>query len=186
MSEKKPWVATIDNKDDRKEFEETRRCLLNLYHSYILAHAGYVTASAIGLFTLISSFGSIQKIGATIFTFNFLNLSSLEFTWGSLIFIVFMVIVGLFSLQMIRRTFYWTYFASWALSMTLCDAIRYFNKSNCDPKTKIPRYSEEAPYSAILQYAIASKHNLESRKLYKKIWHRKGSSQAKRGILEES
>jgi hypothetical protein len=136
--ENEPWEAKKEEICE-KAFEETRRCLLNSYHSYVQTHAAYMIALVIGLLTLISSFAAFFK----------------SFYW----IIAFLYLVaGILLAYVILRTTYWTYYASKAITLTLDDAIMLFNKHNKHRyESKKPYYpkTKNPPYTAILQIAIA-------------------------------
>jgi hypothetical protein len=118
------------------EFDETRRCLLNSYNSYIQTHAGYMIALIIGLLTLISAFGAFFK--------------SLELTT---VFILLIIAILLVSFYVVVRIYYWTYFANTAISVTIDDVILLFNKNN----TEFKSFTKKPPCLAILQIAISQK-----------------------------
>jgi hypothetical protein len=48
----------VDEKVDETDFEETRRCLLTSYYSYVQTHAGYIIALIIGFVAIIATFES--------------------------------------------------------------------------------------------------------------------------------
>jgi hypothetical protein len=124
-----------------KEFEETRRCLLNSYHSYVQTHAGYIIALVIGLFSLISRFDAFIKSDG----------------W-TVAFVVLVIATILVALYMVCRIFYWTSYATHALFMPIDEAIRLFKEHNRKPDVKTPYLEESpAPYTAILQMAISEK-----------------------------
>jgi len=151
---KKPeeiWIATKEEVDE-KEFEETRRCLLNSYHTYTQTHAGIIIALLIGLFTIISAFEAFLKNGFwQIQTFAFIGLIV-----GILIAIAFMFL----------RIVYWVTWANVAITIPIDSALNYFNNAN---KT----YSSKAPNTNIITQAIREqiKYDITQGKLfyYKKL-----------------
>ncbi|MGA2768373.1 MAG: hypothetical protein ABSF24_08685 [Candidatus Bathyarchaeia archaeon] len=151
MSGKKPWVAKKDEICN-KEFEETRRCLLISYHSYVQNHAGYLIAIMIGSVVLISSWNNF-----------FMNISS------EVIFSLLLIVpIGCVFVYMVWRTFYWTSYATGAIHMSLEDAIPLFNEANS--KSKVPYLEEDpAPYTAILQMAIWQRRKKNKKPLYKRL-----------------
>jgi len=141
-AEEEIWIATEEI--DEKEFEETRRCLLNTYHSYVQNHVGYMIAIVIGFVGLVLSSENFFK-----------NIHS------NYIFMIPIVIifVGIAFYDFLRIN-YWTYYVSVAISIPKNLAIDFFNQKCAYPK-KAP-----APYTAILQIAIkvALRINAKDRK----------------------
>jgi hypothetical protein len=113
MSEKKQlWVATRESMNKPvTEFDETRRCLLNSYHSDVQTHVGLMIALIIGLLTLVSSFRSFFDIGLWMFT---------------------ILLVGVLGVSgyVILRIIYWTSFVSDAMYLSLDIIIGLFNEAN--------------------------------------------------------
>ena len=140
------WIATTENID--KDFEETRRCLLNSYHSYVQTHAGYIIALIIGASTVIYSFNAFRGIGI----------------FGTIAFIALILAILGVSGFIGLRIVYWTLWASVAITLTMDKAINYFNDTN---KT----YTSKAPNTAIIQNAIDREIHVENDLLpwYKKL-----------------
>jgi hypothetical protein len=151
------WIAIrkkIDEKDSEKvdeaDFEETRRCLLNLYHSYVQTHAGYLIALVIGLVTFIPT---------VIFTFDTLLKSLGGTTVFSILIIGIILMFGLLVLNVVR-VYYWTIYANNVTFIPIDKAIKYFNER----KITIPinkrledfpeLYSYKMPNTNIIQIAI--------------------------------
>lgn len=63
MSETKKLWEPKKEQICKPEFDETRRCLVNSYHSYAETHADYMIAIIIGFLTLVSSFRSFFDSG---------------------------------------------------------------------------------------------------------------------------
>jgi hypothetical protein len=115
-------------------FEETRRCLLNSYHSYVQSHAGYMIALIIGFIAL---FASVETFWKDIYGI-----------------IAFLVLVGFIvagSIFDYLRIAYWSALVSNTIVVIREQAVQIFNETN--PKSANP-YFEEAPYTAILQNAV--------------------------------
>jgi hypothetical protein len=57
--QEKSWIATkwyaTKTEVDAKDFEESRRCLLNSYHSYVQTHAGHIVGLILGLAAVFST-----------------------------------------------------------------------------------------------------------------------------------
>jgi hypothetical protein len=148
---KKPddiWKATKENIDN--DFEETRRCLLSSYHTYIQTHAGIIIALLIGFFTVISSFDAFLKNGFwQIQTFLFIGLIV-----GIIIAVAYMLL----------RIVYWVILVNVAITIPIDSVLDHFNKFN---KT----YSSKAPNTNIITHAICEKIKFEKNKMpcYKKL-----------------
>jgi hypothetical protein len=95
----KVWIASKVNVD-KQTFEESRRCLLTVYHSYIQNHAGYLIALIIGLIALLSTSESF-----------FRTLGSLGF-WVS-----FGVVLALIFYDLLRMI-YWNHCVSQAIGLS--------------------------------------------------------------------
>ena len=124
------WIATKENVDE-KEFEETRRLLLKLYHSNIQTHAGYIIALIIGLFTVVSAF-------KTFFDFH-------QWGIGVLGFIIVLIILSIGFMGL--RIIYWTIWTNVAITVPFVSSLKYFNNVN-------EAYFSEAPNAEILTQAI--------------------------------
>jgi len=170
---KEIWKATITNVDE-KEFEETRRCLLNSYNSYVQTHAGYIISLIVGLTvfiaTVISTSNTILKsIGGTI-------------TFSILIIGIVVFIISIFYMSL--RIVYWTLWASVALtipeekvfyhfntrkiSIPIDKTHDYFNTINDENRD----YFSKAPNTDIIQVAIGRQlYDFDKVKLpwYKKL-----------------
>jgi hypothetical protein len=158
---KKRWVANRYNICE-KEFEESRRCLLNSYHSYVQTHAGYMIAITIGFLTIISNFDSFFKSGPVIATLS-ISTVFLTFTWGFLAFLILIFLILFASWYMIKRIRYWASYASLAVSLTFDDAILLFNEYNAKrEKDGLRYYYEKALCTAILQLGGARNKIIES------------------------
>ena len=127
------WKAT-KGRVDETDFEDTRRCLLNSYHSYVQTHAGYLIALIIGFLAIIATFESFFKTLVGIGFFIFLILA----LFGTSVF-------------MALRIVYWTYYANVTLTITFGHTIQLFNDYNSS--IDLP-YKEKAPNTAIIQLAI--------------------------------
>ena len=148
---KKLWVADIKEQDvkqnkiiDETDFEETRRCLLDSYHSYVQNHVGYIVALVIGLVTIISTI---------IFTFNAL----LQTIIGTSAFLILLIGIGIMLFLTpynALRIAYWSFFTSIALTIPISLAARLFNDYNRLNQPFPNREGERAPNTAIIQYAI--------------------------------
>lgn len=150
--ENHPWEARKEEICET-EFEETRRCLFNSYHSYVQTHAGYMIAITISLFALISNFDPFFKSGPVVYTLSFSTSVSLIFTWGFVIFLILIILIMLAGLYMILRIMYWTTYANFTMTLTLDSAIQLFNEYNSASRTYLTR----APYMAILGIAVTNR-----------------------------
>jgi hypothetical protein len=125
------WIARKE--EIKEDFEETRRCLLNSYHSYVQTHAGYIIALIIGLSAIISTFDFfIKTLGGTL----------------GFIFLVFIAIPILTIIMFLRITF-WTIFANYAISMPMDKIVANFNEYHIKYLENAP-----APNTAVIQFAI--------------------------------
>jgi hypothetical protein len=122
---------------DEIDFEDSRRCLLNSYHSYVQTHAGYIIALIIGFIAIIATFESFIKSNVGTFAFIFLIIA----------------IVGT-SAFFTLRIFYWTLMVNVAISIPIDTALGYFNDAN---KT----YSCKAPNTVIIEVAIDKQLKLD-------------------------
>ncbi len=133
-------ITSIDNstKIENNLFEESRRCLLTVYHSYVQNHAGYLITLGIGFLVLVSSFESFYRN----------NYDKCVF-WG---FMIALVVLLAFCFL---RMFYWTTYTNLTIGISQKYACEVFNKQQNDPENKhgYP-ISEKAPYTVILQTAI--------------------------------
>jgi hypothetical protein len=132
-------VYQIDiTKVTESSFEEARRSLLNLYHSYVQNHAGYLITVGIGLSVVISSFASFYK-----------NIVSLVLFW------VIIVLLVLASLYLFLRLKYWTTCTSLIIGISKEGAIKAFNAFQTDKNNKDPYlFDETPPYLVVLQRAM--------------------------------
>jgi uncharacterized membrane protein len=129
----KIWIAD-DSNVDKNMFEESRRCLLTAYHSYVQNHAGYLIAIIIGLIALFSTInGFISVFGLFVFLISALAIGGL---------IVFDVL----------RMGYWSAYASTTIVISTKYAIEVFNDINSKKKSYTIEYP--APETAILQWAV--------------------------------
>lgn len=127
----------VENKAiDEIDFEETRRCLLNSYHSDVQNHVGYLIVIVVGLLGLGSSYESLFKI-----------ISNYIF-----IFVGLLILGVLYDFLRIK---YWTSYANVAIILPKNGAIKFFNDNPAE--RKYPYLKEApAPYTAVLQIAIYS------------------------------
>ena len=141
----KVWVADESNIND--DFEESRRCLLNNYHSYVQTHAGYLIALIIGLFAIVATFKDF-------FVNGFIGLLAFLGLTGSIL---------LVSAFMGLRIIYWSSWASAAITIPIEKAVRYFNEDNKIEKTYLTR----APNTQIIQLGIrdAIKQNIARKEI---------------------
>ena len=130
-------VNTIEQ--DYDEFEESRRCLINSYDSYIQNHAGLLIAVIIGGLALLTEWR------------NFI-INGFWFGTGVLVFIglIALVIFGFF--YIVSRMSYWTKYADVALSVSQKVCLNTWKKGNVKDKD-----DEETKPSctAIIQYTAA-------------------------------
>ena len=129
------WYATRGQIDE-PDFEDTRRCLLNSYHSYVQTHGGYIIALLIGLFAVIATFHDFLVNGF----------------WGSFAFIFLILAILVATTLMAVRVIYWTFYTNIVLTIPIGEAIRLFNDYNKLNTTR--SYKEKAPNTAIIQLAI--------------------------------
>ncbi|MGD0994192.1 MAG: hypothetical protein ABR909_01545 [Candidatus Bathyarchaeia archaeon] len=148
--EKKIWKAKrekpIKEVIDETDFEESRRCLLNSYHSYIQNHVGYLIAIVVGILGLVSSYEYFIKI------VNFFKIP-----YGNYIFIFLGVLIfGTATMYDFLRISYWTTYANVANAISIDNAIDYFNNYNKEENNKEKKlaYFNKAPNTAIIQHAI--------------------------------
>ena len=126
------WEANISNVN-RNDFEESRRCLLTAYHSYVQNHAGYLIAVIIGLIALFTS-------------------SSSFFRFGSLAFVISLGLITALIIYVLIRMEFWTSYANQAITLGFELSIYNFNKLNSEsPSPYTNKFP--APESAILQIA---------------------------------
>lgn len=133
------WEATEDNTEETT-FEETRRCLLTAYHSYVQNHAGYLIAITVAFIALLTTSESFIK------------------TYGSLAFGLSVVVIGLFVIYDLLRMGYWTVYADETIHISYKYALNLFNIRNPELRDHYPNLYP-APASAILEIAI--RFNLE-------------------------
>jgi hypothetical protein len=128
-----PWKAT-QNDIKENELEDSRKTLLNSYHSYVQTHAGYIIAISLGFFGFMSSIDIFLK--------------RYELTLLFVILIGGLVILGGY---MILRIVYWTSYANYATNLRLKEVVAWFNIYNSKAEHPFP---EKAPTIAILQNAV--------------------------------
>jgi hypothetical protein len=124
------------------EFEETRRCLLNIAHSKNQTHAGYLIAVVIGALTLISRWDI------------FLNPTQKLLVLTTIIFFILVSTMTAGTAYLIQRTFYWTTYGTSVLNMSSSDAEELFKRYKTDPKHKSLQ-EHKSPLSCILNGAVA-------------------------------
>jgi len=151
------WIATVD-KVDEKDFEDTRKCLLNSYHSYVQTHAGYIIGLIIGASAVIYSFNALHAIGV----------------WGIFAFVALILVILGASLFFALRIFYWTLWANVAIIIPIGEALEYFNNRKITNKDiENIDYLYKAPNTNIIQIAINGRLNYEVEKhllpWYKKL-----------------
>jgi hypothetical protein len=127
------WIAT--KKEIESDFEETRRCLLSSYHSYVQTHAGYIIALLIGIFASIASFQDFFNYGF----------------YGVFAFVILNVVIFLMSGFMSLRIVYWSLLASNTIGIPMENAIENFNKQNSIYNKP---YYNRAPNTQIIQAGI--------------------------------
>ena len=134
--------------EQEAEFEETRRCLFNSYHTYIQTHAGYLIAIVIGGITLVVSWKDFI-------------VSGYWHWWLIGIFVLLVILAGLGFLLMIIRTYYWTKYANLAMIMDK-DAVAYYYKTlNLKNPTVYPKNS---PHINMLHLTITHRlHELKKK-----------------------
>ena len=117
------------------DFEETRRCLFNSYHSYVQNHVGYLIVIGVGFLSLVSTNQYLFKIN-----------------YGNIVIILAAFIFGIVDFLRIE---YWTWYANVAIILPEKAAIKFFYEY---PPEKKYDYSEEElpPNTAILQLATSS------------------------------
>jgi hypothetical protein len=132
--------------EQEKEFEETRRCLFNSYHTYVQTHAGYLIAIVIGGITLVVSWKDFI-------------VSGFWHWWLIGIYVALIILIVLGLGYMIMRTNYWTVHANIATNPSLDYVVSYYETLN----SKNPKiYPESTPYLNMLQLTITHLiHNLK-------------------------
>ncbi len=141
------WKSDI-NKCDKAQFEESRRCLLTAYHTYVQNHAGILIALFIGLTALLSYSDSFSKIQGllSVCGYKIITYSTLAF-WLSLIGICSAIFYD------VLRIGYWSLNANEAILMSPDYAYELFNREDVKLKPSYPA-NRPAPETAILQIAI--------------------------------
>lgn len=104
-------MESKSTKDQEREFEETRRCLLSSYNSSIQNHAGLLIAFTIGLFELLANWQNF------LYSNGFWFYAAFATFW-----ILLAVAVGGFMFTLLRIV-YWTTFANFALSVSMAQSI---------------------------------------------------------------
>jgi hypothetical protein len=142
------WLVLGALTEQEAEFEETRRCLFNSYHTYIQTHAGYLIAIVIGGITLVVSWKDFI-------------VSGYWHWWLIGIFVLLVILAGLGFLLMIIRTYYWTKYANLAMIMDK-DAVAYYYKTlNLKNPTVYPKNS---PHINMLHLTITHRlHELKKK-----------------------
>ncbi len=125
------------------DFEESRRCLLNVYHSYVQNHAGFAIAVIIGAFTLLSSWNSFFGTNKT--------------ALSPYIFFSLISALGSAGFYVLIRTMYWTNYAG-CLTSILPEGTEKLYKMFCD-RVK-PKDEFIANGSLLLKLEWASKQHL--------------------------
>jgi hypothetical protein len=146
------------------DFEETRRCLLNIAHSKNQTHAGYLIAIIIGALTIISrwdAFFSPPEQSVTPVTIAFF------FIIGSIAFV---------TVYMIKRTLYWNAYTSSVLNLGINEARELYIKYIKAPPEYEPK--KDVPDSCILN-AAAVQHMVDLREKENAKWY------LKIGVMEE-
>ncbi len=128
-----------------KELEETRRCLLNMYHSSIQTHAGYLIAIIIGSLTLFSRWQDFFNCIAPWYS-----------EWVFLVLLYLLIVIGFWT---IMRISYWNSYSNYALGIIPKTVVKKFNEYN---KYKYEEtgecYFEKPPRTTMLQWAINEEH----------------------------
>jgi hypothetical protein len=130
---------------DKLEFEETRRCLLNIAHSKNQTHAGYLIAIVIGALTLISRWNIFFSPPQT-------TVSS----YTTIIFFSLVSAIIAVTAYLIQRTFFWTTYGTSVLNLSSSEADKLFEKYKANPKHK-GYQAPEYPLSCILNGAVAQR-----------------------------
>ena len=115
---------SIENPLKNNEFEQTRKFLLNSYHSDIQNHAGLLIAIIIGSLTLISRFDSFFS-------------NSQKPATGIVFWLLICIIFGV-SFYVIVRLFYWTHLVNVMLGIRIAEVETLFNKRNKSVKSDVP------------------------------------------------
>jgi hypothetical protein len=148
-TDEKIWTAERVKKSkeliNENDFEESRRCLLTSYHSYVQTHAGYIIGLIIGLFAVIATFHDFLINGF----------------WGTFAFIFLILAILGTSAYMTLRIFYWTAYANVANGISIDNALDYFNNYNKNKKDKKLVYFSKAPNTAIIQHAIVEQLQID-------------------------
>lgn len=135
--------STRRKQSEIREFEEARRCLLNLYHSNIQNHAGYLIAIIIGSLTLISQwdsfFSSPQKPVPPI-TGN--------------IFVGMIITIFIVSAYFIIRLKYWTSRADILSGIRMDEIEELLEEPNMKRKEPLPK---DVPYTLKLMLATSQR-----------------------------
>jgi hypothetical protein len=126
-------LRNILDERNNEDFDETRRCLLNSYNSYVQNHAGYMIAFIIGFLALMSNFRSFFEAGPL---------------WILLFCLLIVAVLGVSFYTILRITF-WSSFANNAISMSQDYMISILMDAN-EPE----QFFKEAPFTSILQAAI--------------------------------
>jgi len=146
----KMWKASITSFDEEKEFEETRRCLLNSYNSYVQNHSGYTITVLIGFFAVIFNFDAFLKtIG------------------GTIVFVILLFGIISATIFFALRIVYWSIWVSVTITILPYKAIEYFNTRRIlIPINKTVDYFNtvtaenkyyfyKSSYMSVLQFAIS-------------------------------
>lgn len=99
----------------KPELEETRRCLLKMYHSDIQTHAGYLIGIIIGSLTIFSRLDAFFG-------------SSAVFPHSGWVFLVLFGLIALAGFWTILRIYYWTILSGYVQGTPLNEMYDLFNK----------------------------------------------------------
>jgi hypothetical protein len=140
---------------DKSEFEENRRCLLNIAHSKNQTHAGYLIAIVIGALTLISRWDI------------FFNLPQKPVSPSiTIIFFIMISAIIAITIYLVERTFYWTSYGTAVLNLPTSEVETLFKRYISDKEHKDSQ--ELVPYGCKLNDAVAQ--HLKELKPKEKNW----------------
>ena len=141
--------------------EETRRCLLNMYHSNIQTHAGYLIGIIIGSLALFSRMDTF-----------FGTLAVFVYSDWFFLFLLWLIIIAF--IWNVLRIVYWTSYVNNAITLSAKEAAEKFNRHNVKRKEKGESYyvkTNKPPLTIMFQRGIEKWHE-ETRAqlgLHKKI-----------------
>lgn len=147
MVETEPYqFAPKEIQKMKPELEETRRCLLKMYHSDIQTHAGYLIGIIIGSLTVFSRLDAFFG-------------SSAVFPHSSWVFLVLFGLIALAGFWTILRIYYWTILAGYVQGTPLNEIYDFFNKKNNERAQKKEKGNYfpvdlEPPPTVVIQWAI--------------------------------